>query len=269
MFHAPARLAKGRDAARIAAERADLTAYPAQRRQHVAQRIIARAVMRRFGGQLGMGEKAEQAQPVIGGDHDHAMPRQLAAVIGRVDPRVAGSRSAAIAAAVKEDHHRQAAARPGPRRHAKVEGQTVLAAGGGDGAVGAGVDLRASRAIGQRPAHPAPGLHWDTGLPPTWAHRRHRERHALEDQHVTGACALQHARRRPDPHRRCACRQGRHRGHCEAHPYPARPQDRPPTTPEMVAGKCSFRRWSSACQKGSRAGRWPSNSPARTQIRRP
>src|SRR6185436_10960009 len=94
-------LAHDRDVARITAEARDIALDPLQRRDLIEESVVAGRVLRRFGSQLGMREKAERADAIRQRDVDDALLRELFAV-------VVGHRSGADreTAPVDPDHDR-------------------------------------------------------------------------------------------------------------------------------------------------------------------
>ncbi len=128
-------------------------------------------MMRRFFRQLGMRQKAEHREAIIRRDQHHSATRQ-ALPVKVVSRRGAG----VVAAAVKPDHHRPAAAsRPlgGPY----VQEQTVFAARCLHSSASV---LRARRSEGGRLAHAGPGLDRGGLAPAQIADGSLRERDALE-----------------------------------------------------------------------------------------
>ena len=78
------RFAGDGDARGIAAEGRDVLLHPAQRGHLVEQAVVARGVVRRFLGQFGMDEEAENVGPVVDGYGDHAFARHALAVVARL-----------------------------------------------------------------------------------------------------------------------------------------------------------------------------------------
>ena len=94
------RLAEDGHAARIAAKLPDVVLDPAQRRLLIHESVVARRMIGRLGGQRGMGEEAQSAQPVVHGDDDDAFvhePRRIVVVALAHEER----------AAVEPHHHRE------------------------------------------------------------------------------------------------------------------------------------------------------------------
>jgi len=67
------RFAEDRDLVGIAPERRDVVLHPLQRRELVHEPVVAPHVVRRLGGQRGVGEVPEPAEPEIHAD-DHDAP---------------------------------------------------------------------------------------------------------------------------------------------------------------------------------------------------
>ena len=99
----------------IAAEGGDVALHPSERRDKIEQAVVAGGAMLRFGGELGMGEKAQRIEPMVERDDDDAARRETRAVIARLGPGADDK-----PAAVNPDHHRQARrrrqAQPASRR---------------------------------------------------------------------------------------------------------------------------------------------------------
>ena len=68
---AAGRLPADRNLLRVAAKGGDVVPYPFEGKNLIIEAIIARDAALRFGRQLRMGEKAQDAQPIIEGDDDH------------------------------------------------------------------------------------------------------------------------------------------------------------------------------------------------------
>jgi hypothetical protein len=66
------RLAEYRDIGRIAAEPGDIVVHPAQGGDLIEDAVGARGIAPGFSPRLGVADKAENAQPVVERDHDHA-----------------------------------------------------------------------------------------------------------------------------------------------------------------------------------------------------
>src|SRR6185437_2852407 len=112
-------LAENRHIAGIAAETCDVLAHPFQRRDLIEKAVIAGDLVRRFRAQRRMRHEAENADAVIDGDDDNALPRQRIAVIDRDRTRAELER-----AAIEPHHHRQL--RAARRGGIDVERQTIL-----------------------------------------------------------------------------------------------------------------------------------------------
>ena len=87
----------------IASKRGDVALDPPQGRHLIQHAVVAGRLVRRFGGEFGMGEEAEHAEPVIDGDHDDALLGEVGAVVARFI-----TRSGRKTAAVKVHQHGQA-----------------------------------------------------------------------------------------------------------------------------------------------------------------
>src|SRR5690349_2063357 len=105
----------------IAAKCGDVFMHPAQPCDLVQQAIVTGAVIRHLAGQLGMRQKAENAEPIVQGHYDDSSPRHALAVIARFGA-VPGHKTAAM----EIDKHRVPCCcdRSG---NPDVEVQTVLA----------------------------------------------------------------------------------------------------------------------------------------------
>jgi hypothetical protein len=169
-----ARLARDGDARGIAAKRRDILLHPAQRGNQVQQSVGAARVMGRFGGQFGMAEACEQAEPVVGGHDDEALFRKRR--------RLDVARAPHPGPTVDVEQHRVAIV-GGLRRRPHIEEQAVLAHVG---------RLLAARARRLRTARPerirgadALPRNCRLRLPPAQlADGRCRERNALEGHHL-------------------------------------------------------------------------------------
>jgi hypothetical protein len=75
------RLSEDCDAGRISAEPRDIPLDPPKRSDLVHQRIISRGVVPGFGLEFRESQKAQDAQAVIDGHHDHALAGQIFAVV--------------------------------------------------------------------------------------------------------------------------------------------------------------------------------------------
>ena len=148
------RFAEERDTVGISAERGDVVAYPAQRRQHVAQPEIGVEPAPR-GVELGQVEESERAEPVVHGDDDHlAATGQHSAVVERL-----ARRAQDVGPAVHPHHHRLAVTGRGVRRRPDIEGQAVLALRRAEVDRDPGVDgLRADAAEAGRVGDVGPAL---------------------------------------------------------------------------------------------------------------
>jgi len=144
----------------------------------------------RFGGELRMGQKAKDVQPVVGRDgHEAASGQGLTVIAGL------GTIARNVAAAVKVDQHRQAGVRR-IRGGPDIEVEAILA----DLVrtkvhVAKGTELHGTRAKSIGLAHTLPGLKRLGRLPAQVANRRGRKRDAAEHTQVA-LCgdALQRAR---------------------------------------------------------------------------
>ena len=162
------RLAPYGDIARIATERGNIVAYPAQRGDLVQQAVISRRSVRRFRTQFGQRQKSQRPQPVIHRHHHHTVPRQGSAVIGRRIGAAAG-----VASAVEPHHYRLGLLRR-PLRRPHIERQTVFACG-------AKIEiLHAGEAELRRCAHAVPALRRFGFAPAQVFHRRGRIRNSQE-----------------------------------------------------------------------------------------
>ena len=73
--------AENGDVGWIAAERGDVVAHPAQRRDLVEQAVVAGDSCRGFLAEFGMGEIAEHAEPVVYRNQDDAAPGEGAPIV--------------------------------------------------------------------------------------------------------------------------------------------------------------------------------------------
>src|SRR5205814_2285872 len=76
--------ARDRDLAGIATEGPDVPPHPAQCGDQVEHAVIAGGVVRRFRGELRMGEEAEGVEAVIDRDDDDAPGGEIGAVVARL-----------------------------------------------------------------------------------------------------------------------------------------------------------------------------------------
>ncbi len=115
------RFAEQGDTVGVSAERGDVVAHPAQRREHIAQTEIG-VETASAGVELGQVEESERADPVVHGDDDRvAVCGQHSTVVQRL-----ARRAEDVGPAVHPDHHRLAVTGRGVRRRPDVERQTVL-----------------------------------------------------------------------------------------------------------------------------------------------
>ena len=84
------RLATDRHVAGVAAEGGNVVVHPAQRRDQIEKRVVARRVSLGLLRQLRMGEEAEDAQPVVHRDQHDALSCQAFAVVDRHRARAFG-----------------------------------------------------------------------------------------------------------------------------------------------------------------------------------
>ena len=218
------RLAEDGDAIGVAAECRDVAANPAERGGHVEQAVVAAGVLRRLCAERRVGHEAERSEPIVEGDEQHAVPRQVAVHEHRVAASALLER-----AAVKPDQDRPA--RIGRRcRAPDVEVEAVFAHRLHAGVLG--VDrargparLQALRRERARRTYPAPALDRPRAAAsaagraavPRTARRGRRERRSAD--RPRRRCARRRSQRRP---RRRPCAPGRvrrlHLGSCEARP---------------------------------------------------
>ena len=110
MMPAPADSPNSGDAVGVSAERGDVVAYPAQRRQHVAQPQVGVEPATR-GVKLRQVEEAERAEPIVHGDDHHlAATGQYPAVVEGL-----ARRAQDVGPAVHPHHHRLVVTRSGIR----------------------------------------------------------------------------------------------------------------------------------------------------------
>jgi hypothetical protein len=189
----PRRLAEDRHVVRVAPEGRHVVLDPLQRGHHVEQAEVA-ADVAVFRCHAGMRQEAEHAQPMVGGDEDDVLLHEVVSVMPRL-----GCRTGLKPAAVNPDHH-------GPRRRGgggrrpDVQVQTIFAGRPVEDDV---AEDRALHAVGTELGGLAHARPWDDRLrrlPPEVAHRRRRERNALEDAclAVGDGRAFDLTRRRPD-----------------------------------------------------------------------
>ena len=95
------RIAKDRDAFRIAAEGCDIPLHPLKRGGLIKERLVGSAAAIGFASKVGMREESEDPQTIVDGDQHHALLGQRFPVGRR---RRAGS--AGIAARMQPHHHR-------------------------------------------------------------------------------------------------------------------------------------------------------------------
>ena len=164
------RLAEDRDIVGIAAEGGDVALHPLQAGDLVEQAVVARGMLRQFGGERGMGEEAQHADAIVDRHHDHAALGQPRAVEGRTR-----GRAYLEAAAVDPHHDRQRAL--GVDRRPDVQGEAILAhrqiaAGIFEvDRLGRGAGLQALRAELRGGAHALPRRHRLRRLPAQVAER--------------------------------------------------------------------------------------------------
>ena len=147
---------------------ADVALHPAQRGLLVHQPVVAGRPARPA-GQRAVGQEAERAEPVVDGDHDHAVLDQGGRV---VVVALAGHQGATV-----DPHHDRPVAPGGARRGVDVQVQAVL--GGAGHAEGRG-RLRAVRREAGRGAHARPPRGRLRRLPAQVPDRRRRVRDAEE-----------------------------------------------------------------------------------------
>ena len=116
---ATGRLAGDRHVVRVAAEPADVPLDPAQRRLLVHQPVVARRAARSRRDRR-VGEEAEHAEPVVDGDDDGAVRRELGAVV------VAAGVLREAAAMDPHEHRAAAVVAAAQRRRGDVQVQAVL-----------------------------------------------------------------------------------------------------------------------------------------------
>src|ERR1700730_11558709 len=97
--------------------------HPLEGRNLIQKAVVAGGVVRRFFGELGMGEKAEDGEPVVDAYKHHAVASQAFAI-----EVVAGGGAAVITAAVNPQHHRLARF-GGPLWRPDIEEEAVFLAG--------------------------------------------------------------------------------------------------------------------------------------------
>jgi hypothetical protein len=160
--------------ARIAAELVDIGLHPLQPGDLVHQAVSARP-MAAFAAERGRGQEAERADPVGDGDEHHA----LLGVIGAVIQGHAGQAAVEAAAVDPGDDGQLLTRRLG--RGPDIDEQAVLAERRGRAHLfGQAGLLHAAGAEGGGLAHAGPRLDRLGRLPAQVAHRRRRERDALE-----------------------------------------------------------------------------------------
>ena len=143
------RLAEDGHVERVAAKEDDVAPHPGQRRLLIEDAVVAGDVVGRLGGERGVGQEPERAQPVVDGDHDHVT--LLDELRGVVVVALAHHESAAM----DPDHHRvelDAIAWP-VRGHEHVQEEAVL---GGAGEAERARPLRAVGAELRGVAHAVP-----------------------------------------------------------------------------------------------------------------
>ena len=94
------RFTEDRDAFGIASEGRDVSLDPPQSCDLVEQAVIARNPVLGFLVQLGVGEKAQDAEPIVEGDDDRTAPGQCRAVVDRARPAAGLQRPA-----MNPNHH--------------------------------------------------------------------------------------------------------------------------------------------------------------------
>ena len=177
-------LAEHGDVVRIAAERGDFRAHPAQRGDLIQQRFVAgRAEFRRM-------QEAECAEAVVHRHHHHvAGPRQMFAVDARL-----GAGADGVPAAVNPHQHRPRAGIRRRRPDVQIEAVFADFMGGdaneladvaGDGG------LHRARPELQSVAHARPRRRRRRRPPAQVANWRLRKRNALEDAHALASSSLQ------------------------------------------------------------------------------
>ena len=112
------------DVARVPAERRDVALHPLQCRHLIEQAVIAGRVMRRARGQLGVGEEAENAEPIIHRHDDDPASCKRGAVVALLRS-VAGHEPAAID--IHQDRQFAAPRAVEPGRSPDIQIETVLA----------------------------------------------------------------------------------------------------------------------------------------------
>ncbi len=115
------RFAKDRDLVRVAPERGDIAPDPLERRDLVQQAKVARGVVPRLPGELGMGEESESPEPIVQADDKDALLGEVSAVLPGLRARSSG-KTAAV-----DPHHHGKFFRRGVRGHPQVQVQAVLA----------------------------------------------------------------------------------------------------------------------------------------------
>ena len=168
------------DVGGIAAELRDVPPHPFERRQLVHESVIAGRLVFRFAGQLGMGQEAQRAQPVVDGHQHQPAFRQRPLVEPSRDARARRIRAAV------DPHEYRMLALGRPLRSGHVQVEAVLAAIGRVARVPALGELRASQAEGGGLANPAPRRHGPRLPPPQIAHGRPGVRDTLESRPAVG-----------------------------------------------------------------------------------
>jgi hypothetical protein len=173
----------------IFAERRDVVMHPVQRCYLVEQAIIAGGVVPGFFREFWMNEEAEDSQPVVHGDHDHALLRQISAILPRFRRGACNESST-----VDPNHYRQLRTRR-LCGNPYIQGQAIFAAGGiAKSHVAENIALQAVRAevCGLADAGPFRGSH--RRLPAQIADWRHGVRNSKERSDRTVLLALDHSR---------------------------------------------------------------------------
>ena len=120
--HAACRLARCRDAVRVATERCNILVYPVDRCNLIVNTVVAADALGIFGIELRMHKEAECADTVVDGDEHHAVFRKLLAV--ELLFRAAAMRERT---AVNPEEHGQLIARLRRCRRPDVQIQAVFA----------------------------------------------------------------------------------------------------------------------------------------------